>query len=333
MLPVPLLRRLMKLGIRLKRSRLLWLGVAVVGLAVTFSLLFMVFEGLDFFTALYWAVITMSTIGYGDITPGTEAGRIVAMVAAIAGISSFTALVSLIAEYFLTSSLRRMMGMHSVKFRDHYVVIGQGASVKAFVEELLPAMERGEVKRRPLVVILPDEEERRKLELPEEVDVIIGDPTNRETLRRARVEDAGHVVLTLEDDSKAVFVTLMVKGMSGAKVYVEALKEESLELLKNAGADRVILSRGIAGRLLASSIFEPEVVDVLEDLMRSSRGYDLVIIEEKEFWGLEFGEVLRRLSGKCLPVGYAKGSLRLAPSLDERIPEGAKIVCIRPSGD
>ena len=63
-------------------------------------------------TAFYWAVITMATTGYGDVTPKTEVGRIVAMVASVAGISTFTALVSLLAENFISSSMRRMMGMH-----------------------------------------------------------------------------------------------------------------------------------------------------------------------------------------------------------------------------
>ncbi|AFK21826.1 calcium-gated potassium channel protein [Pyrococcus sp. ST04] len=288
----------------------------------------MAFENIDFFTALYWAVITMSTIGYGDITPTTEGGRVVAMIAAVAGISSFTALVSLIAEYFLTSSLRRMMGMHSVKFNDHYVVIGKGAGVKAFIEELISAMDRGEVEKRGVVVIVESEEEKRQLNLPEEVEVIVGDPTEEETLRRASIEKAKHVIITLENDSKSVFVTLKVKRLSKAKIHVEALREESVPILKTAGAERVVLSRGLAGRLLASSIFEPEVVDVLEDLMASSTGHDLVIIEDRRIWNKTFKEAIEILSGKMLPIGYVKERIKLAPPLDEIVPEGAKLICI-----
>ncbi len=225
MIPITVIRRLVKIRYRVRRSKLLQIGAAVIVLSLVFAGLFAYFEGLDFFTAFYWAVITMATIGYGDITPPqTEAGRIVAMVAAVAGISTFTALVSLLAEFLISSSLRRMMGMHRVGYSGHYVVIGQGSSVASFVDEILSAMGRGEVPpHRPVVVVFPNEEERRKVELPEEVEVLIGDPPiNKETLERARVESASHVVLALDDDSKSVFVTLRVKSISGAKVFVEA---------------------------------------------------------------------------------------------------------------
>jgi voltage-gated potassium channel len=200
MIPVVVIRRIAKLRYKAKRSKLFQIAVAVVSLSIIFALLFAYFEGIDIFTAFYWAVITMATIGYGDITPQTEPGRIVAMVAAVAGISTFTALISLLAEFMISSSLRRMMGMQRVGYSGHYVVIGQRSSVVSFVSEILSAMERGEVPHRPLVVVFPNEEERRKVELPEEVEVLIGDPINRETLKRARVETASHVVLALDDD-------------------------------------------------------------------------------------------------------------------------------------
>lgn len=145
------------------------------------------------------------------------------------------------------------------------------------MEELLGAVERRALGLAPIVVVFPSGEERKKVELPEEIEVLIGDPINRETLERSRVRRASHVILALEDDSKTVFVTLVVKRMSKAKVLVEALSSESVELLKQAGADRVIVSRSLASRLLASSVFKPEVVDVIDDITSSVKGYDVTV--------------------------------------------------------
>ncbi len=234
MIPTPLVRALLRVKLKAGKNRLLQIAAAVLLLAVLFAVLFMYFENVDFYTAFYWAVITMATIGYGDVTPQTGAGRAVAMVAAVAGISTFTALVSVLAEYFISSSIRRMMGMHRVKYSGHYVVIGQGSSIESCVNELLLAMSRGEAQMRPIVVVFPSDDERKKAELPEEVEILIGDPTNGETLERAHVREASHVILALEDDSKSVFATLMVKRMSKARVLVEALKAESVELLKSS---------------------------------------------------------------------------------------------------
>ncbi len=331
MIPTPLVRALLKVKLKAGKNRLLQIAVVVLLLAVLFAALFMYFENVDFYTAFYWAVITMATIGYGDVTPHTEAGRAVAMVAAVAGISTFTALVSVLAEYFISSSLRRMMGMHRVKYSGHYVVIGQGSSIESCVSELLLAMSRGEAPMRPIVVVFPSEDERKKAELPEEVEVLIGDPTNGETLERAHVREASHVILALEDDSKSVFVTLMVKRMSKARVLVETLKAESAELLRQAGADRVILSRSFAGRLLASSVFEPEVVDVVDDLTTALGRYDIAVLDGSGFWGMRYMDAMKSLQDECgcFLLGYYLDGPVLAPPLDTILPENSRLIVVR----
>ena len=328
MIPVPLVRHLMKLRIKLRRNKVIVLAAVVFLLALMFSIMFMYFEKVGFFTAFYWAIITMATIGYGDVTPSTYGGRIVAMVAAIAGISTFTALVSILAEYFIESSMRRMMGMHKIKYKGHYLIIGQGGSVLSCLDELKRAISAGQAEDNPIVVVLPSEEEKKRLPL-EDVEVLVGDPTNKDTLQRARVAEASYVLLTLEDDSKSVFVTLMVKQMSNAKVFVEALKRESFSLLKQAGADRVILSRTLAGRLLASSIFEPEVVDVIDDLTTSTGNYDVTVLTFPELSGLKFGAAWQILYEKgYLPIGYVEDGIKLMPPLDSQLPQNPKVIVI-----
>ena len=89
MLPVTVVRRLIRVKSKVSKSKILQIAVMVVFLSVFFASLFSHFEGVGFFTAFYRAVIPMATIGYGDVTPKTEAGRIVAMVAAVAVISTF----------------------------------------------------------------------------------------------------------------------------------------------------------------------------------------------------------------------------------------------------
>ncbi len=333
MIPLPLVRRLLKLRVKVGRSRLLQIALVVLLLGVFFAALFMYFEGVGFYTAFYWAVITMATIGYGDVTPHTAAGRAVAMVAAVAGISTFTALVSVLAEYFISSSLRRLMGMHRVKFSGHYVIIGQGSTVPSCVNELMSAISGGDAEARPIVVVFPDDGERKKVDLPEDVEVLVGEPTSRETLERAGVGDASYVILALEDDSKAVFTTLMVKRLSAAKVLVEALNAESVELLTGAGADRVILSRSFAGRLLASSIFEPEVVDVIDDITTALGRYDISVITRRDLWGLTYLDALKKLQSETglFLLGYYTDAPVLSPDLDGRIPNGARLIVIKPS--
>ncbi|ACS91040.1 potassium channel family protein [Thermococcus sibiricus] len=330
MIPLPLVRKLLKLQFKLKRSKLFALALAVVLLALVLALLYMYAENVGFFTALYWAVITMATIGYGDITPSTLLGRIIAIFASIAGIATFTAFVSILAEYFLSGSIRRMMGMHKVKFKGHYVIMGRGESIESALLELRDAISNGQAENKPIIVVLPDENERKKLTLAEEIEIIIGEFTNKETLERANIKDASYVLLALGDDSESVFVTLMIKQLSNAKVFVEALKHESVSLLKQAGADRVITSRTLAGRLLASSIFEPEVVDVLDDITTALGRYDITSMRIPEVEGMKFGEAFNILYNRGLfLIGYATDEIHLMPPLDTIIPNNAKLLVIK----
>nr|WP_048150500.1 ion channel [Palaeococcus ferrophilus] len=330
--PLTLIKRIVSARRIFRRSRLVLIGVAVVFLALVVAALFSHFEGVDFYTAIYWAVITMSTIGYGDITPATPMGRAVAMFSAVVGISAFTALVSLIAEHFISASLRRMMGMHGVKYEDHYVIIGRGNSVITCLEELKSAMEKGEAEERPIVVVVPTDEEKRRLD-GVDVEVLVGDPGVKETLKRAKVDRARYAVVALDNDSKAVFTTLLIKSLSRAKVFVEVMLPENAELLRQAGADRVILGRAIAGRLLASSVFEPEVVDIIEDITTSFGNYDVALIPAGEFEGESFGKAFEVLYSKGLyPLGYVGEKIVLMPPMDDTIPQGSKLVVIKRVG-
>lgn len=331
--PLTLIKRIATVHRVVRRSRLVLIGIAVVFLAVVVGLLFSYVEGVDIYTAMYWAVITMSTIGYGDVTPATPMGKAVAMFSAVVGISAFTALISLIAEHFISSSLRRMMGMHRVNYNGHYVIIGTGNSVVTCIEELRAAMEKGEAEEGPVVAVVPSDEEKRRLDHLPDVEVLVGDPGVKETLKRAKVERASYVVLAMEDDSKAVFATLLIKSLSRAKVFVEVMLPENAELLKQAGADRVVLSRAIAGRLLASAVFEPEVVDVIEDLSTSFGNYDIAVVPAGEFGGRNFEEAFNAFYSRGLYLlGYVVDEPVLMPPMDEKIPQASRLIVIRRVG-
>ncbi len=142
-----------------------------------------------------------------------------------------------------------------------------------------------------------------------------------------------HVVLALDDDSRSVFVTLRVKSISSAKVLVEALSGDSIDLLKQAGADRVILSRGgLAGRLLASAVIEPEVVDVIDDITSSLGGYDITVVKLPEVWGgMMYSEALELVQKKygLYLMGYYTDRPVLVPRLDSPVPEGSKLIVLR----
>ena len=100
-------------------------------MTLIYTLAFQILEGKDVLTSLYWTVITMATIGYGDITPQTTTGKILAMMIAISGIAIYTAFASIIVDYITERNIKRIYGLYSVKEKEHIVIIGWNEATKA----------------------------------------------------------------------------------------------------------------------------------------------------------------------------------------------------------
>ena len=339
---IPLLasmvRRVVSALRELTQSRVVYVAAGFVVVVMVNSVAFWLIEGgpqgLSFFDSVYWAFITMATIGYGDVVPQSWAGRIVAVETAVTGIIVFTAFVSILAEHYASLSYRRLMGMHGVSFSSHYVLIGKGGTLEAVVRELAVNMEKGMAPRRRMVVVVPTSEEKEVLDLPREVEVLVGDPLSQEVLDRARVQDADTVVVAADDDSTTALIVLAVRRkLAGrqVKVVAEARRRESIPLIREAGASYVVSTSCFSGRLLASASFEPPVAVFLDDVSTAAQGMDLAIIPGSRFKGRRFIEVLLELLAKhgVMPVAIVDGGrLIYPPSPDEVINEGVELLAL-----
>ncbi len=207
----------------------------------------------------------MATIGYGDVTPVRGLGWIVAGFAAIMGIIAYTLTISVIADWFLSLSIRRSMGMAPLKNKS-IIIIGDSPACQEIIDELI-LNELGE-KTGWLTPVKP------RGEPP--VDYMIGDPRDLETLKKAGTDKAEHIVLCLKNDSKTLHTTLIIRKINKqAKISAITSKAEMEDLLKQAGANHV-LSQKILGRTIASAIFEPEVLTILTDIISKKGKGDLI---------------------------------------------------------
>ncbi len=265
------------------RSRLVLVALVFILSTIVNGVLFYYFEAvkgprrdLGFFDAVYWAVITTATVGYGDVVPETVAGRIVALEAAVIGIAVFTLLVSMIAEAFLEQGLRRTMGLARLKNVD-VVVIGSSEVCREAVDEL-----RASMPDYHIAWVL--EEQPRTL--PEDVDFVVGDPTDEEVLARAGAEKAKHAIICILDDAASLHTALVLRKLNKAiSISAVAKSKKTVELLREAGASMVVPLR-IIGRQLASTVFEPSVALFLEEVTTSRSSADLVeAIVGREFDG------------------------------------------------
>ncbi len=278
-------RRILRI---LTRSRIFYVVLFFITAWIINALLFYYSEHIvagrsdvDFYTSLYWSIITMATIGYGDITPVRGLGWIVAGVAAILGILAYTLTISVIADWFLSRSIRRSMGLAPLKNKD-ILVIGDSDSCTDIIDELII---NGFQDR--IGWVTPKQPRRLK-----DVDYLVGDPSSEDTLRKAGIDKAKHVFLCLDNDSATIHVALLIKHFNkNANIYAVVTSAKTEELLREANVKHVVSTR-LLGRTIASALFEPGVLTVLTDIVSARGKGDLVEeVIDKNKAGLSIEEI------------------------------------------
>ncbi len=237
--------------------------IIFIVLTIIYSLSFSIMEHVSFLDGLYWTVISMTTIGYGDITPKTTYGRFLAIAIALTGIGVYSTLASLMINYIVDTNIARFQGLLSMKKKNHIVIIGWNEASKECLEEL-----RANNIKEDVVIVSESSVYG--------YDYVMGELDNKEILNKAGIDKAKYVIISTNDDSKAILITLIVRQLNpSATIIVKCIKDDNFDLLKHSGADFVILSEGFAGRLMASSIFESSVVLFFEDASTSRYGNDI----------------------------------------------------------
>ena len=228
-------------------------------------------EDIDFITSLYWSIITMATIGYGDVTPIRGLGWLVAGFAAIMGILAYTLTVSVIADSFLSASIRRTMGMAPLKGKK-ILVIGDSDACKEIIDELVLNGYGEQVGW--LTPIQP--------KIEPSVDYLIGDLGDEKVLKKAGVEKAKHILLCLDNDSQTLHTALIIKHLNkNAEISAIVSSSKTETLLKEIGVKYTVSNR-VLGRTIASSVFEPLVLNFLSDVISAKGTSDLIQVEIKK---------------------------------------------------
>jgi voltage-gated potassium channel len=224
--------------------------------------------------AFYYATVSLSTTGYGDIVPVSDAARLVNIIVIMPLRVFFLAL--------LVGTTFEAVGQHTreqwrlarwrSKLQDHTVVIGYGTKGRSAIDVLLA----DGTSRDKLVVI--DERESAVVEATSAgLTTVLGDSTRSVVLREAAVAKAARAIVAVDRDDTAVLTTLTIRRLSSQIHISAAVREaENAPLLKQSGATSVITSSEAAGRLLGMSAQSPAASEVIGDLLVHGRGLDLV---------------------------------------------------------
>lgn len=229
---------------------------------------------LSFLDAVYYSTVSLSTTGYGDITPVSDLGRLFNIIVITPLRILFLALLVGTTLEVLTERTRAVWREN--RWRNamlaHTVIVGFGVKGRAAAQSLV---ESG--TRRDQIVIIDPAPEVVKLANDEGFSCVLGDATRRDVLSNAQVKRASRVIVATNDDAQAALVTLTVRQMNPTAAIVASVREgENAELLEQSGATTVITSAESAGRMLGIAAFSPQLGAVVEDLLESRSGLELV---------------------------------------------------------
>jgi voltage-gated potassium channel len=211
--------------------------------------------------ALYYTIITVSTVGYGDAVPTTQLARTFAISFVVVGTAAFAfslgTLITPVIEARLSKALGRMTRLQLEALEDHIVVLGYSEATAPILAELSG--------RSDFVVLTADADTATKLR-ERDYMVVNANPSNEGALQQARVGDAKAVVAATSDDAEDALAVLTARQMNpDLRIVVSAADEENVKKLQRAGADTVISPASIVGDLLVESALTGEDTEKMVD--------------------------------------------------------------------
>ncbi len=306
---------------------LLLVGSLVIGLCG-----FMFIENYNLHEAFYMTAITFSTVGFNEVKPLTENGRLFTSFYILFNLGIFAYVVSVMTTYLfegkLNSLFKNFLSTKEVKkMKDHIIVCGYGRNGKKACEELYKA-------NCKFILVEYNEELLLSSDAVKNYQVVIGDATLDGTLIEAGIVRARALITTLPNDALNVFITLTAKELnSELTIIARASQENSVKKLKSAGANKVIMPDAVGGTHMAQLITKPYVIEFL-DLLTGEGNNDMKLEEiryesfKSNYQGKSVKELDIRNKTGITVVGFndPKNGFVFNPSPDTKILENDVLI-------
>jgi voltage-gated potassium channel len=308
------------------RPRLLVVIVVAIGVLVFGTGGYMFIEGWPMLDSFFMTIITMSTIGYGEVNVLSDSGRLFTIVLIIVGVVVASYVVTTVVDLFTSQEFLeqiryRRRHRELEKICEHTIICGFGRLGRNLAKEL-------SIRRCPVIVIdlnADAVEDCRKLGFP----VIQGNAADERILEEAGINRARSLVAAADSDAENVFIVLSAKSINpNLEIISRCNSEQSIAKLEMAGVKTVISPHAIAGRRAAQLLTHPNVMSFLDGVLefgdQQMRLEEFIISENSPVAGQTLREA--HLKVAVLAVTHPDQPLLSHPNADTRLLPGAGII-------
>lgn len=274
--------------------------------------------------AFWYALVTASTVGYGDTYPVSDAGRWIGGGYILVTLLFLATVLGNVQSAVVEATRLKELGMDGCKFDNHLLVCGWSQITEVAIAELLASGQK--------VAVIVQEESRVALvraaaEKQDRLYVTVGDPSSEQTLARAGFRRASTLIVGTDDDTLNLITSINIRALHPTcRIIVYIQREELRATLQASGVTYVASPFELSGRLVASAAFEPEVALLVDEVSSSQGGFDLqqfMVTADSHVVGSEVKGVREKLLA-------ASGPLLVA--IARRGQDGAYELVANPSG-
>ena len=267
--------------------------------------------GVSYVSGIWWSIVTLTTVGYGDISPSTAGGRVVAVLIMFFGIGLLGILSASLASLLIFKRMKEDRGMGASEASEHIIICEWNHRTGAILKELRADSETSE---SPIALIA--DLERIPVEDPRLI--FISGTVNEESLKNANLKQARTVIVLGDDsleatarDAKVVLTTLTIESLNPeAYTVVELVDKSNEQHCRRAMADEIIIGSELSSHLLATAAIDHGISRIVHELLSSRYGNELYSMPvPKALVGKNFLDVLisMKKEKKSTALGVQKG--------------------------